>query len=102
MARRDTARLAMASDPAGNRWFSRAWVLPPPPERNSPSAPTLGQIFESNTNLASDTAALSKIQPALLPRRYSRRAARHERPDTLAQSHRGSSSRRLVSVDGKK
>ncbi len=60
MARRDTARLARASDPAGNRWFSRAWMLPPLLQRKRPGAPTLGRIFESYINSITDTAPLSK------------------------------------------
>ena len=58
MARRDTARLAMASDPASNRWFSRAWVLPPP----LPGAPTPEPIFESTINDIIDAAPLTKAQ----------------------------------------
>jgi hypothetical protein len=66
MARRDTARLAMESDPASNRWFSRVWVLPPPLEQKSPGAPTPGQIFEGIINDTVDTAPLSKAQARTL------------------------------------
>ena len=66
MARRDTAKLAMASDPASNRWFSRAWVLRPPPERKSPGAPTPGQIFTSSLKEIIDTAPLTKAQAQAL------------------------------------
>ena len=76
MARRDTAKLAMASDPASNRWFSRAWVLPPPPERKSPGAPTPGQIFTRHINNIEHTAPLSKAQAeALAERLFSLRDA---------------------------
>ena len=69
MARRDTAKLALASDPASNRWFSRAWVLPPPLGRKSPGAPTPGQIFESHNNSVNDTAPLTKAQARALAER---------------------------------
>jgi hypothetical protein len=69
MARRDTARLAMMSDPARNRWFRCAWVLPPPLERKSPSAPTPGQIFASNINEIIDTTPLPKAQARALAER---------------------------------
>lgn len=72
MARRDTAKLAMASDPANNRWFSRTWVLPPPLERKSPGAPTPGQIFVSNINNIVDTAPLTKAQAHVLADRLFR------------------------------
>ena len=69
MARHDTARLAMAFDPASNRWFSRAWVLPPPLGREGPGAPTPGQIFASNINSIIDTAPLTKAQAQALAER---------------------------------
>ena len=66
MARRNTAKLAMASDPASNRWFRRAWVLPPPLERKSPGAPTPGQIFVSTINDIKNTAPRTKAQARAL------------------------------------
>jgi hypothetical protein len=76
MARRDTAKLAMASDPASNRWFSRAWVLPPPLGRKSPGAPTPGQIFASTINDIINTAPLTKAQArSLAERLFSSRGA---------------------------
>ncbi len=69
MARRDTAKLATASDPASNRCFSRVWVLPPPLERKSPSASTPGPIFASQIKHAIDTAPLAKEQARALAER---------------------------------
>src|SRR4051794_32687124 len=69
MTRRDTATLAMASDPAKNRWFSRAWVSPPPFDRKSPDAPTPGAISKSRTNEIKDIAPLVKEQARALAER---------------------------------
>ena len=66
MARRDTAKLAMASDPASNRWFSRVWVLPPRLERKNPGAPTPGQVFKSTSNDIINTAPLTVAQARAL------------------------------------
>ena len=69
MARRDIAKLAMASDPASKRWFRRTWALPSLLERKSPGAPTPGQIFESHLNNIKDTAPLTKAQARALAER---------------------------------
>ena len=66
MARHDAARYAAMSDPERNRWFSCRWVLPPPPERKSPGAPTPGQIFTSSLKEIIDTAPLTKAQAQAL------------------------------------
>ena len=66
MARHDAARYAAMSDPDRNRWFSYAWVLPPPLERKSPGAPTPGQIFVSTINSIKDTAPRTKAQARAL------------------------------------
>jgi hypothetical protein len=69
MAHRDTATLAMASDPASNRWFSRAWVLPPPLKRKGPGAPTPRRVFESNLHTVIDTVQSTKLQARVLAER---------------------------------
>ena len=62
MARRDTAKLAMASDPASNRWFNRAWVLPPPLQRKRRPAGPRTADFVSTLNTEIFTARQTKTQ----------------------------------------
>jgi hypothetical protein len=62
MALRDTARLAVMSDPERNRWFTYRWVLPLLPERKSPSAPKPRQPFANRANDITNTARLAKAQ----------------------------------------
>jgi hypothetical protein len=62
MACRDTAKLAMASDPARNRWFSYAWVLPPPLVRiRRPAGPRTAD-FASTLSTKIYTAGSTKTQ----------------------------------------